>query len=774
MKIKFLLLIQLLSFGVYFNTCGQAISCPPNIDFELGNYGSWQFYTGACCPISTPTAGQVINRHTLTNGIATDPYGGFPIVSPSGGLYSLQLGNGSAGSQAERATYTVHVPATLSNFSLIYHYAMVLENPSHAPADQPRFEVKAYDSATNLPIACSDYSYVSSSTLPGFIQSPLSSSVWYRSWSIGSLNLSGLAGQTIIVSFATGDCGLGAHFGYGYIDMNCSLFQIQSVLCGSQPTLNLNAPPGFMNYNWYDSTYSILMGTTQNLTIATPPANTVFHLELIPYPGYGCTDTLSSTLIIASATSSTQNIVICPPNAYLGHTTSGTFVDTLLNFYGCDSVVTLNLTVLPYITSTINQSICAPASYAGYSATGTYIDTLQTAGGCDSIRTLNLTVNQKTFSSFSNTICQGDTFLNYTATGIYLDTFINSVNCDSIRTVNLTVVTPKSIFAITTATPVPDTYCLVDSVKVDGFLSTPVGLLFTWYWGDGSSTTGMQSSHLYTAPGLYTISLTVTGNLGCKDSSSRTIEILAPNYGTFRVSDNDVCVGDPIYFNDSLGNASSFNWNFGDGKIATDIHNPVHTYDEPGNPYNITLTTTNPVCGVTTYSTTVIVNDYPEVNLGEDLEICPGLTLPVTLTNLLNASALYEWSTGEKTTSITVTQPGYYWVRASNGECQTIDSIWIKRDCYINIPNSFSPNGDGLNDYFFPREILSSGVKTFTMSIFNRWGEKLFYTAAIDGRGWDGKYNGVIQPLGVYVYMMDVEFKNNIKKTFTGNVTLVR
>jgi gliding motility-associated-like protein len=156
--------------------------------------------------------------------------------------------------------------------------------------------------------------------------------------------------------------------------------------------------------------------------------------------------------------------------------------------------------------------------------------------------------------------------------------------------------------------------------------------------------------------------------------------------------------------------------------------------------------------------------------------ICPGITGSILIANAANPGEIYTWSTGESANAITVTQPGLYWVNVTtaNSDCSSSDSIWVKRDCYLNIPNSFSPNGDGRNDYFLPRELLSSGLSSFSMSLFNRWGELIFTTNSVDGRGWDGTYNGEDQPLGVYVYIINAQFINGIRKEFTGNVTLIR
>jgi gliding motility-associated-like protein len=90
------------------------------------------------------------------------------------------------------------------------------------------------------------------------------------------------------------------------------------------------------------------------------------------------------------------------------------------------------------------------------------------------------------------------------------------------------------------------------------------------------------------------------------------------------------------------------------------------------------------------------------------------------------------------------------------------------------MPNVFTPNGDGVNDYFYPRSLLSSGLTEFKMDIYNRWGALIFETNAVEGQGWDGKYNGVAQPEEVYIYIIDAKFKDGKKEHHTGNITLIR
>ena len=305
-RLTILLLINLLLYSIYTNA--QTVSCPPNIDFEAGNFNNWNLYTGTCCPISTGTlSGAITGRHTLMSGSATDFYGGLPVVAPSGGVYSLKLGNSSTGAQAERARYYVRVPSGVNNYSIIFRYAVVFEDPSHTASEQPRFEVKAYDSATNTVIPCSHFTYVASSSIPGFTLSGMGLNVYYKSWTTASLNLSGYAGRTVAVDFASGDCDLGAHFGYGYVDLNCGLFQIGYNACDTASTVTLSAPPGFSSYSWRDSSTMSVVGTGQSITITRPATTTTYAVLLTPYTGFGCPDTLYTRVTINNLTVNATN-----------------------------------------------------------------------------------------------------------------------------------------------------------------------------------------------------------------------------------------------------------------------------------------------------------------------------------------------------------------------------------------------------------------------------------------------------------------------------------
>jgi gliding motility-associated-like protein len=121
-----------------------------------------------------------------------------------------------------------------------------------------------------------------------------------------------------------------------------------------------------------------------------------------------------------------------------------------------------------------------------------------------------------------------------------------------------------------------------------------------------------------------------------------------------------------------------------------------------------------------------------------------------------------------------VSVPGTYYATVKIGGCSATDSVVVDNNCFVNLPNCFTPNGDGVNDYFNPRDYFQKGLKSFVLTVYNRWGQVIFETDATDGRGWDGKFNNTTQPAGVYIYNIDAQFVDGQKLNKHGNLTIIR
>jgi gliding motility-associated-like protein len=367
-------------------------------------------------------------------------------------------------------------------------------------------------------------------------------------------------------------------------------------------------------------------------------------------------------------------------------------------------------------------------------------------------------------------ICQ-TAIANPTVTTSYYLAASDNYGCTSKDTVKVNILPLQAIMLV----PITE-FCLGANLTATN-LSTGAGVQPPlWLLGNGASIANNNFiNYQYPAGGTYNLQLIVSDTLGCVDTTSKQIIVEDPGYVNFNITDSIICVGTAIYIKDTFSiPVNSFNWNFGDNSgLVYNLHDPLHTYETSVMNGQITLQVQYKYCPTLNISHTLNVFDYPIVNLGPDSSICPGLTAPLTLKDLNNNSN-YLWNTGSVANALPITEAGTYWLQASNDECKNADTILIKRDCYINIPNSFTPNGDGLNDYFMPMDLMSAGVTTFSMNIFNRWGEIIFTTNNLNSRGWDGKFGGKPQPLGVYVYTIDVVFKNGEQKKYNGNVTLLR
>jgi gliding motility-associated-like protein len=178
------------------------------------------------------------------------------------------------------------------------------------------------------------------------------------------------------------------------------------------------------------------------------------------------------------------------------------------------------------------------------------------------------------------------------------------------------------------------------------------------------------------------------------------------------------------------------------------------------------------------YSDTIKIDvkDLPTIILGKDTLACDDR--PLTLSSNVKFGNL-QWSDGSSGNTLETTVPGIYWLKISDGRCQKADTVKVAfRRCIVfqlYAPNAFSPNKDNVNDVFIPGISPEVTVIQYSMLIFNRWGSLIFETEDYT-RGWDGTLGSKEVPDGVYIYVIQIKYKDDKgegSKKFSGDVTLI-
>jgi gliding motility-associated-like protein len=377
----------------------------------------------------------------------------------------------------------------------------------------------------------------------------------------------------------------------------------------------------------------------------------------------------------------------------------------------------------------------------------------------------------------------------YAAAGTYDVTLLvtTTYGCNSLLKHLSVLVTPLPVvnFSFT------DTACLPNAlIQFNQQASiadhTENTFIYTWNFGDGSALNySPNPTHIYTNVGPYTITLQVKSGAQCIAQVQKQLNTIHPQPGAdFSFNKPGVCIGNDVTLHDLSnpldGSLLEWHWDFGDNN-SSDQQTPVYTYPGVGT-YNVTHYIINSFgCNSDTVLKPFIVYPYPIVNAGDDQLVLEGEYVVLNAT-ASGAQLVYSWvkdlnvSTNLHLSSSTILNPVctpvedmlYTLTVTGMGGCPASDQVKVKVLKIPEIPNTFSPNGDNINDVW-RIEYLKS-YPTARVQVFTRTGQLVFESKGVY-EPWNGAIKGKPLPMDTYYYIIEPE---SGRKPVTGYVTIVK
>lgn len=541
-----------------------------------------------------------------------------------------------------------------------------------------------------------------------------------------------------------------------------------TICLGASMTLTAS---GASTYSWTPGT-ALSSSSGANVT-ANPTVSTVYTVT--GTDAAGCTGIASSTVTV----SNNLVLVMSPASATICSGQSATLSVSGASTYTWSPSATLNTANSATVTA-------SPNTTTTYSVTGDN-------SGCLGTNTVQVTVNPTpvvAITPAADTVCAGSsTALTASGASAYawnpsgsLDTGTGpNVSASPAATTAYTIMGTSAQGCIGTGTvqvAVINMPVLAVSANPAAICEGAASVLHasganSYAWSPAADL-GSPASATTTATPTTSTTYTLIGTNGtsthaCTATATLLLNVIPKLNVT--VSGNDsICIGESALLTASGGN--TYSWT---PSVATP-NKPV-TYATPSvsTTYSVTVSN-NHICPAT-YTINVVVNPRPLVDGGADTTI-----------NIDESYVLHGTGSGEvgwmsfdgsplicnycAVVEVSPKETTCYQLRSVNGHgCANADTVCIHvtKDWALYIPNAFTPTGDGINDEFLPQGF---GLSSMEMSIYNRWGEKL-YTGQELTRGWDGKFGGKTCEPGVYIYRVVITTMGGQTATRVGEVTLL-
>lgn len=310
---------------------------------------------------------------------------------------------------------------------------------------------------------------------------------------------------------------------------------------------------------------------------------------------------------------------------------------------------------------------------------------------------------------------------------------------------------------------------------------------FRWDFGDNTPPViaGPDSViHTFPAPGRYVVKLTLIDTAFC-NAPLDTSQIVSFDFNVkarFITAPFGCAPYKAVFTNQSVAADSSY-WVFGDG-ATSGVTTPAHVYNTPGN-YTVKLYAFNE--GTCNKKDSALFNIRVNVKPTAGFNFSPDPPAENTAIDFTNTSVngdIFVWKFGDADSFVTRTYESvsHYYNRTdtfkpclvastlagcSDTVCQSLRARVLP---LLDVPNAFTPNGDGINDKVYVRGF---GITKMRWRIYDRWGTMVFETTD-KNQGWDGKFKGSLQPQEVYHYVLDVEYSDSTNFSKKGDITLLR
>lgn len=348
--------------------------------------------------------------------------------------------------------------------------------------------------------------------------------------------------------------------------------------------------------------------------------------------------------------------------------------------------------------------------------------------------------------------------------------------------------------------PFPSGICDGTSVSFFDLTTIPVPdyiEFWNWDFDDGSAiNTNQNISHLYDSADTYNIRLTAVSNFGCIDSITKAVTINPNPVVKFVANDTVGCEPLCISFTDlsTITHTTITQWTWIVGDVSPDIHtqNFEHCYTNDSifapNYFSQTLTVTSDSGCVTTGSKNNYITVYPNpiANFTTDPHETTVIDPVIAYIDSSVGTDFWNWDLGDSDTSTLHNPPPHMYPSADTGTytiglitstqygCYdtAYQTVIIGPDYVFYIPNAFTPNADGFNDYFFGKGI---GIIVYDLWILDRWGNLIFHGNDLNDK-WDGKANEGrdLAQMDVFVWKVELTDVFHKKHNYLGTVTLVK